>query len=150
MHAMKSGLVVIGIVLAIGLSVIEYLNFTGYCYAEARYLSDDELIKAVIANALRHVPDTAEITHYSSIDDLLAKNPDCCAVHRQDRGVFEGLLPGIWVRTFGWYIAAVEVAYRYRETPSMNYLDSFTLVNACGRIGERLGPYSSSPRNSHQ
>jgi hypothetical protein len=150
MHPIKSGLVMTGILLAIGLGVIEYLNFTGYCYAEARYLGDHELIKAVIANALKHVPDTPEITRYSSVDDLLARNPDCCAVHRQDRGVFEGLLPGTWVRSFGWYIAAVEVVYRYRETPSMNYLDSFTLVNACGSIGERLAPYSSSPRNSHQ
>lgn len=150
MQAIKSLLLVTAIVLAIGLSVIEYFNFTGYCYAEARYLSDDELIETVIAGFLKHVPDTAEIVQYSSVEDVLARNPDCCAVHRRHRGVFEPLLPGIWVRTFGWYIAAVEVAYRYRETPSMNYLDSFTLVNACGRIGERLGPYSSSPAKSHQ
>ncbi|MBU6462094.1 MAG: hypothetical protein KGK01_05595 [Bradyrhizobium sp.] len=148
MHAIKSLLVVTGIVLAIGLSLIEYLNFTGYCYAEARYLNDDELTRIAIADALKHVPDTVGIVHYSSVEDVLAKNPDCCAVHRQHRGLFEDLLPGTWVRAFGWYIAAIEVAYRYRETPSLNYLDSFTLVNACGRIGERLGSYSSSPRKS--
>jgi hypothetical protein len=150
MHGIKSLLVVAAIVLAIGVSLIEYLNFTGYCYAETRYLSDDELIRAVIANALKHTPDTVGTIHYSSIEDVLAKNADCCAVHREHRGIFEPLLPGRWVRIFGWYVAAVEVQYRYRKMTSTNYLDSFTLVSACGGIGERLGPYSSLPRNSHQ
>ncbi len=84
-----SGLFLIGIILPAS------LNYSGFCIAQGRYLSDDEKIRAVIS--YHNNRDTLPVgTHnyqqisYRSVEEFLAKNPNCCAV---DPGVPVGIPP---------------------------------------------------------
>jgi hypothetical protein len=45
------------LVLAVAIiGVFEYLNFSGYCYSERRYLSDRELIEKAVQYNLKNPP----------------------------------------------------------------------------------------------
>jgi hypothetical protein len=105
--------------LAVGLMSVVVLNVTGFCYAQRRCLSDQELIKIAIEFNLQWPHAGNDPITYSSANDLLLKNPGCCVVLRGDRGLVENLLSGRWVRIFGWYIAAVELWYQVRPSPPL-------------------------------
>jgi hypothetical protein len=130
--------------------VIEYLNFTGYCYAQRRYLKDEELIEIAASYNLRFSNEGPNAIRYSAGPALVEQNPNCCVVHRTEGGPFDELMSGNWVRTFGLYTVVVEIWYRLKVSPPKNYLDSFVAMNACGKVAERQGSYTTSPRTERK
>src|SRR6266478_3225607 len=79
-------------------TLIEYLNFTGFCYAQRRYFGEQELVDFAIKREI-----------YGSVEDFHKVNPNCCILYRWGH---PDLAEGIWVRSFGWYISVAEIWYR--------------------------------------
>jgi hypothetical protein len=138
-------LVVLGGVLA----TIEYLNFSGFCYSQMRWLSDADLIRHAIQYNLQRAPTKeAGDTRYDSVEAFLDRNQNCCKVLRQDRGEFEGVLEGRWVRLFGWYILVVRVWYQIKEVGPNNFVDSSIAMTSCGQFSERHAFLTSRSRDA--
>ncbi|MBD2682724.1 MULTISPECIES: hypothetical protein [Nostoc] len=66
------------------------LNYSGFCFAKMRYLSDEENIKLgfdALNNAeklrinLAGKMQYSEFIKYKSFDEYIKENPDCCAIN---------------------------------------------------------------------
>ncbi len=63
------------------------LNYSGFCFAKSRWLSDEELMRPQVASVNRravlqdseHFPNVARIP-YQSVEELITKNPNCCKI----------------------------------------------------------------------
>lgn len=76
------------------------MNLTGFCWAEGRWLSDEERIDAAIENALLRTSTQTAIEKdnmvtygiadivdpYKDREELKRKNPDCCVVGMKETG----------------------------------------------------------------
>jgi hypothetical protein len=127
------------------LVIVQFLNFTGFCYRQARYYSDREFILiAANFNLRRHGSNEERNKAYQSADDLLSQNSNCCHVYRWGHYFIE--MPLI-ARVVGFYYAAVQVWYRIRDDGVEQFYDSHVIVNACGEIIEKRGiPERNPPR----
>jgi hypothetical protein len=121
----------------VSLLAIEALNFSGFSYAERRWLSDEELI-AIAANHAASF-DRGSI-RYASGAELLALNPGCCVVDRYDREWGE-----VAWRVVGWYNAVVEMNYEINLGGDAPYYDALFAISASGEIREFAGVESPSP-----
>jgi hypothetical protein len=117
----------------------EFLNFTGFCWADLRYHSDRELINAAIRYEL-HMNEAADYVkdrkRYKSVEEFLAVNRDCCRVYRWGHNL---QLDGILVRVFGWYISVANIWYRLRDDGPNQFFNRYTFINACGEIMNQMG-----------
>ena len=118
--------------LLVGLIVIQYLNFTGFCYRQCRYYSDHDLMDIVSKYGRQRYRNVHTI-NYSSLDDLIASNPNYCKIYRWGHRLASD---GVWTRVFGWHIVYVLLGYKIRSQPPNNYLSIDASVNACGFIVE--------------
>jgi hypothetical protein len=134
------------------LAAWEYLNFTGFCYGQHRYLSDQEMIDAAVlyeinTNARYHVQDVRDnpgwTKKYASIAEFHKENPHCCTVWRW--GFPGNYGEGIWVRAFGWYVAWVDLEFRTRDSGQKQFYSASVSVNQCGKVMEDFGSASSVP-----
>jgi hypothetical protein len=127
------------------LVLVQFLNFTGFCYRQARYYSDKEFILiAANIDLGRHGPNKERNKAYESAGDLVAQNPNCCHVYRWGHYFIE--MPFV-ARAVGFYYAAVQVWYRIRDDGVEQFYDSHVIVNACGEIIEKRGiPERNPPR----
>ena len=132
------------VLLLVPLVLFEYLNFTGFCYGQGRYYSDEELVDAAITyNLSKYGSDPAIKKRYESIGELGRQNPECCTIHRYGHWS----LDPIWVRAFGFYIVVVEVWYRVNETSgAASFYDSLVSFDACGKIVDTTGILESHGR----
>ena len=123
--------------LSIG-AVVEYLNFSGYCYPQGRWLGDQELVEAAIKYELTHVRGAYELTavSYESPAAFQQENAGCC---RLDRSGKHPMLDGKWTRVLGMYVAAVDLWYRFRRKGPEQFWYETVFVNACGHFLERFG-----------
>lgn len=137
------------------LAVVEYLNFTGYCYSQKRYLTDEELIDFAIPQVIGFANlVTSEVQNrltYNSVEDFHQHNLNCCGLHKWGHADADD---GIWVRAVGWYISVAEISFRLSDQPSAKYFDATIFFTACGEIKEMRGyvksyfpePPPTSPR----
>jgi hypothetical protein len=119
-------------------ALLEYLNFTGFCYSQARYYRDEELIDAAIRwNIARYGSDPAIKKRYESIGEFKGQNPECCSVSKYGHWS----LDPIWVRLFGFYIVVVEVWYQVAEAApgTDSFYNSLISFDACGKIVNTAG-----------
>lgn len=111
------------------------LNYSGFCFKEMRYLSDEEKIhKAIAANhtikgnanywySWGYIPsmpgknDTyRQIIPYEDVDAFLRENPNCCYVIRKGLklpyiGFADDPAPSFWERVFGHCNFGVRLQY---------------------------------------
>ena len=105
MHRLK--LALIWVSLAAVLAYVAYLgylarlNYTGYCHAEGKYLTDGEKIRMAVADELKRYPPAissayvggkklpiaANPIHYQDVNDFLRLNPACCSVSFTYKGI---------------------------------------------------------------
>jgi hypothetical protein len=132
----RSTMCICGVLLVV--AFVEYLNFSGFCYAQRRYPSDAELIAMAVADNLRrHGPDSDRRKIYRSLDDFYRENPDCCEVNRWSSGAFGN---PILFRLFGVYRAMVDVVYRINDGAGVdNFYGSTASVDSCGAVQEMHG-----------
>jgi hypothetical protein len=131
-------------------AIVEYLNFTGFCYADKRYHSDQDLIDFAITRGLNFVSElhgselygSGEPIKYSSLAQFHHINPECCVLHRWGHRDLE---EGVWVRSFGWYIAVVEIWYQIKPTGPNQFYNVTVFMNACGAIKRIRGAAQASP-----
>ena len=145
---MKRVMAVVFAALFAALAIIEYGNFTGFCYAQSRRLSDADLIQHAIQYNLQKQPKGTGVIEYGSVEAFLARNGNCCVVFRRDRGEFENVLDPIWIRVFGWYVLVVDVWYQFKETGPNNFIQSDVAMNSCGDFIELHTSYGPRPRNA--
>jgi hypothetical protein len=133
------------IVVGVAFLAFEFLNFTGFCYRDLRYLSDSEFHDIAIAHALRYqdarlesagVPkERREI--YSSIADFKERNPNCCHVYRWGH---VRLQKPIWLlRLFGEYKAVVQIWYKLTNGEKEDFHDYYIFIRSCGEITGTTG-----------
>jgi hypothetical protein len=104
------------------------LNYSGFCFKEMRYLSDEEKIrKAISANytikgndsywysweSPRSASDRVEIYRkiipYDDVDAFLRENPNCCTVIY--KGFADDPAPSFWQRVTGHFNYGVRMKY---------------------------------------
>jgi hypothetical protein len=125
-------------VLGVALAVLQYLNFSGFCYEQGRFYSDRELEDIAIREQMK-LQDSSnpERNHvYKSAEDFRAENPGCCRVFRSGNMLPDSIL----VRIVGWYVSDTEVAYRANDSRGKySFYLSDTFMNACGKRLETHG-----------
>lgn len=130
------------VLLLVGAGIFEYLNFSGFCYSETRYLKNQEFVDAAVRHAIARLDRFPDHLTYSSAEDFHKINPNCCRIYKEGHS---SLPEGTWVRIFGWYVAVVRVWYKVRENSPNNYYDSYVSLNACGKVLEFKGTLESIP-----
>ncbi|RCJ14765.1 hypothetical protein A6S26_08820 [Nostoc sp. ATCC 43529] len=79
----------IGIPLTI-LSIFYSLNYSGFCFAKMRYLSDEEKLRIVFDYRNREDKLPVDVggevkfyehIKYASFDEYIKQNPDCCSIN---------------------------------------------------------------------
>ncbi len=82
------------LVIGIPLAILGYfgLNYSGFCFAQMRYLSDEEKISSVFdyQNARRDLLNVVGVEKriynyikYESFDEYIKENPDCCKINSE-------------------------------------------------------------------
>lgn len=135
--------IAIVLVLLIGASACAYLNSTGFCYAERRYLQDRELIDKGIAYNLANPHSASDLISYSTLGDFYRANPNCCVLHRTGHYTVED---SPLYRLLGWYESVAEIWYKRTLGGLEPYYRSYVALDACGRVVNRLGPFERGPR----
>ena len=138
MKNIKKGLLLVGL-LAIGWAAWWCgMNYTGYCHAEGRYLSDEDFIQAAI---LGNISDMNIDGSEESIRNFHTKNPTCCSVDRNSQmasSTLESLL--------GFYYVVVEINYDIKkdnynklQTKKFDFYRRYIEVTSCGNMGSTYG-----------
>ena len=113
--------------------IVGLLNYSGFCFKEMRYLSDDEKIRrAVIRNySVKGVQDGwysdderiyNKIIPYENVDEFLKKNKNCCTVINCNTPVNENFRdvadpPLFWEKVFNICNYGVNMKY------TLNYIE---------------------------
>lgn len=97
-------------------AVVQYLNFTGFCYEQKRYITKDELLK--IAGG-----------------EILEENPDCCEI--TDKYFADESSDDFLNKLFGRYHYGVTTYLKdYNDYP---YYVSYIAINQCGKVIDYTG-----------
>ena len=119
------------------------LNYSGFCFAEMRYLSDEEKIKLVFdyQNNRQFLPlEHANVEHvkYESFDQYSRIYPDCCAVNP---GGAYGAPPSSFVERILGYdsndIVVINFNIRYHDESGHQHIEETLFENVlanCGRL----------------
>jgi hypothetical protein len=136
----------------IGFFIWGGMNYSGFCWAEKRWLSDEERIDLAIAEVIKRK--TAylergiggakeyELIPYASIEEFKQKNPDCCSI-----ASYPGAVSSDWFdQWLGFQPSSVPMIWRKRsyihEGKVYEYVYKrsdfewlpFVPVNSCGQI----------------
>ncbi|RUU73609.1 MULTISPECIES: hypothetical protein [unclassified Mesorhizobium] len=134
------------------------LNASNFCFAQRRFLSEDELLAAAVADIPKLVELTQErgrsllryadkstdfsnvtIVNYKDASDFMQNNPNCCRIGRFD-GPREPLFPPDWWTVVSGYAAKiVTVNFKLRFlTPtgkeSFQNDPFYVWIDSCGKI----------------
>lgn len=131
--------------IALGIiAVFQYLNFTGFCYSEWRYPSDQDLIDTVIRYEIDHISTyylARGAKKYASVEEFHQLNPICCRVNK-----WGDLQFGLWRRryvilrrVFGQEILTIELWYRFSDEEPNKFSRAYYLIDACGKVREGVG-----------
>jgi hypothetical protein len=126
------------LILLTALALVLYLNLTGSCYSELRYVPTQELMDiAIDYNLRKHYPSSERTKIYSSKEAFHNVNPNCCSLRHDPRTAYDIL---------GFYQTEVEILYQIKDrVPDAFYL-SYVYVNACGQMrGARGTPQEKGP-----
>jgi hypothetical protein len=115
------------------------MNYTGYCHAEGRYLSDEEKINSAVQFVFNRYPPTISKTiekdvngimqksdfwyapenpiMYKDIKDFIDFNPSCCTLSMRTG---EGSAPSFLDRITGYVSTYVIVRYKVRYLENSN------------------------------
>ena len=108
------------------------LNYSGFCYSQLRWMSNDEYIRRAVEErwSRGYLRD-----RYSSVDDFLARRPRCCTVYR-----FSNPMTDKWssVNLISPR-AVVTVSYPAVEDGEHLLYEAKIIVKACGKPSFDLG-----------
>jgi hypothetical protein len=134
------------------------LNYSGYCFKENRYLSNEEKINSAVLEVIATYPpviDHEEVyrdekmgiqklkrvrkkpefpIHYKNINEFFELNPDCCQVTSEAR---KGYVPSFEERILGAKCGFVRLVYivRYRSNDDVEKskkVTDYIAISNCG------------------
>ena len=122
---------------AIGLVGLYFLYqaspILGGCSNHSRKLSDKDLIaEAIRINLSVHGPGSSRTKNYSSVEDVVHQNPNCCEINSGTSHVSSLLELG------ASDLVTVKVVYLIEDKNNTRY-ESFVVLNKCGKYFERFG-----------
>lgn len=134
------------------------MNYSGYCFEQSKYLSNEERIRSVIEELLEDYPPITQYSEtgigpggvttslfrkmpanpipYSGVDEFLKENPACCELRPYGT---EGYAPSAWERFTGgtsgfvFFEYSVKFIDRYGAHRSEKINESMPVSN-CGRV----------------
>jgi hypothetical protein len=122
------------------LAALLALNYVGYCMPEGRFLSRKELIDVGLRDYFPSYPppyytglhpQVQKPVAYASLDDFVARNPDCCSLTSTAR---KGMTPTLLHRLLGHFASFVKIEYKLEEgvpdAPDKNVV--WIAVTNCG------------------
>lgn len=146
-----------------GVAYIAYLatlSYSGYCFSERRYLSDQERIERAVTFVLASMTPpvarydispvdkrrktfqegTRDYVPYRSVHEFFELNPNCCVV--VDRFTYRGgetYIPNFWNRLTGAVSAVISMKYqvRYRDKDGavhVEYAEAAPAISSCGHV----------------
>ncbi len=99
--------------------ILEFQNFTGFCRAEWKYLTDEELIQRAAGK-------------------IYEDNPYCCEV--SDSYIFSDAINDFINRIFGRYHYGLEMYKKEKSVVYGNtYRQKYKAVNQCGKVIDTTG-----------
>lgn len=111
---------------------IARLSYPGYCFAQEKYLSDDEYI----GGALPRITWQVKVENAKSTpEDYVRTHPSCCSVYHHASSWFENFLDSHYVEVELNYEVKPEMA-KILGTP---FYKSYVHVSACGVAGRTYG-----------
>jgi len=143
--------------LAVILCVAGALSYSGFCFTEWRFLSDEEKIRSAVGYVLIYSnppqlkgyrpyakpdPVSGRLTlvperpiRYRDMDEFFAINENCCTITTRAR---KGYWPGFWSRLRGYFSCFVNVKYQVRfvvdDGRGMSLPHStYVAISNCGR-----------------
>jgi cbb3-type cytochrome oxidase subunit 3 len=126
-HLLRILLVLAFSIFVIYCAYFAYMNHKGYCFAQEKYLTDDEKIRVAIAHEIRRYPRTERYTDsgllveylppqnlipYRDVDEFLTINPNCCQLRKKRNSEQPVLLFREW--TTGAVTSFASIAYQDR------------------------------------
>ena len=132
------------------------LSFSGFCFAQKRFMSDDEYVAAAIRQIMRQplqaivIRGAEEVGYkyvhpipYRDVADFRAANPDCCQFVGHNSGLQDGHVY-VWDQLQGRAARSVYLKY------TINYLDdqgqrqsalleAELAIGNCGQILNAIG-----------
>lgn len=121
------------------------LNYSGYCWEQNRWLSDEEFLlaiaeKAEVGKVLQDIKKEKGNISKEDIKNFLKENPECCIFTRGYTEKIDGEIIGFISRISGFNYASAQVEYkRTDEDRKMNgwdedYYQESLSVDACAKI----------------
>lgn len=106
----------VALVALAAIGVVSALNYSGFCLPEARYLTEREIIDIGARDHLRsYLPinyakwePTRRPIAFSSVEDFMSRDPDCCTVTATGR---DGGVPALFYRLMGDFAGFVRIGY---------------------------------------
>ena len=133
---------VIGLILFAVFCTLQYLNHTGFCYAEKKYLTERELVDGFLFG-----DKAVSMTHEEKIKDIKKRgilgNSDgkdyhhCCRIY-EDSGFYTESEHSI-MRFFGHYILSIGYDFVRKSQNEYQYKSGSGTINACGKNSYILG-----------
>jgi hypothetical protein len=124
--------------------LLEFFNFTGLCYSQRRYLTDDDLFLAAKKRALDSLKTYPGQIVYDSVDALDRANPGCCKINRDGGDPRES-----WARAFGWYVVDVDVRMKANDQLDKPYYRATVSLSSCGRVLASFSNFETDYRRYH-
>ncbi len=130
--------------LVIPLTLLGYfgLNYSGFCFAQMRYLSDEEKIRSVFdtqnARKSLYTNGLREHIKYKSFDEHIKENPDCCKIN--PKRSHDVPSPSFVDRIFGFNsgdFIFIDFKVRYVDEKGKQRVKEFSFENAvqnCGKV----------------
>ena len=121
-----------------------YLNASGFCYSQGRYLADAELFKSAVSYRSGSIRELSQITHPISGDvaaQYIQQHPKCCSVESNDFFMSNGLLSNllgfksIWVRLIH-ELPLDRVALSPKDG---RYYEAYVGMTSCGSVFQSTG-----------
>jgi hypothetical protein len=132
------------------------LNYSGYCYEQGRYISNQEKIEIVAKHIIRphqipkHMPieewlalpiSIRTVVNYRSTDEFFETNKDCCEVTDFGKGDFgaKGEKLSVFDKLFGITSSYVRVHYQVRHLDEKGqlitaYAEPYFAISNCGHL----------------
>lgn len=130
------------------------MNYTGYCHAQGRYLSEEELINLSVKNAILTFPPVIrtigndnnsfirpiKFVAYSGVDDFFEKNINCCEITlRGDEGYKVSLYSRLTGSVYGLVHMRYLVEFKNNDSIDMHELhESYSAISNCGVVWEGI------------
>ena len=133
---------VIGLILFAVFCTVQYLNHTGFCYAEKKHLTERELVgRFLFGDKAASMTDEEKIK--SEERRGILGNSDgkdyyhCCRIY-EDSGFYTESEHSI-MRFFGYYIWGISYKFVRKSQDEYQYESGFGTINACGKNSYILG-----------